>query len=117
LSIYPTVGFFTQKPLPNLPVPDLHETLKKYLLCIKPIVSADQYERTCQYVSEFGKPGGDGEKLQRNLQKFAENSVNWVLLLLLVLLEIQLCLVGERERERELRMRISFGFLQSFFNT
>jgi len=64
--------------LPKLPIPELAETLKKYLLCIQPIVSNDQYERTRQLVDEFKKPGGTGEELQKRLLAYAETTDNWV---------------------------------------
>jgi len=67
-----------QKPLPKLPVPALGDTLEKYLQCIKPIVSANQYQRTLELVEDFGKPGGVGEYLQRNLLEYAEKKDNWV---------------------------------------
>jgi len=68
-----------QKPLPKLPIPELTETLDKYLLCIRPIVSSDQYERTRQLVDEFQKPGGTGEQLQKRLLEYAETTDNWVI--------------------------------------
>ena len=55
-----------QKPLPKVPVPELKETLNKYLQCIKPTVSDEQYACTQKFVDEFGKTGGLGEYLQRN---------------------------------------------------
>jgi len=70
--------FDVQKPLPKLPVPELADTLSKYLLCIRPIVSGDQYERTLQLVEEFKKPGGTGELLQKRLSEYAETTDNWV---------------------------------------
>ena len=78
-----------QKPLPKLPVPELVETLDKYLLCIKPIVSSDQYERTRQIVDEFRKPGGTGELLQKRLLEYAETTDNWVLSLMLHFLDLK----------------------------
>ena len=67
-----------QKPLPKLPIPELAETLAKYLLCIRPIVSSDQYERTRQLVEEFQASGGTGELLQKRLLEYAETTDNWV---------------------------------------
>jgi hypothetical protein len=65
-------------PLPKLPVPDLSETLKKYLNCIKSIRDEQAYNRTETIVNEFLKPNGMGEQLQRILLKKAEESENWV---------------------------------------
>jgi len=64
--------------LPKLPIPELTETLDKYLLCIRPIVSSDQYDRTRQLVDEFQKPGGTGEQLQKRLLEYAKTTDNWV---------------------------------------
>jgi len=65
------------QPLPKLPLPDLHSTLKKYLLTLKPITSREAYENTERIVAEFSKPGGDGHKLQEIIQKVAEEQDNW----------------------------------------
>lgn len=59
-------------------MPELAETLSKYLLCIQPIVSTDQYQRTRQLVDEFQKPGATGEMLQKRLLEYAETMDNWV---------------------------------------
>lgn len=67
-----------QRPLPKLPVPDLRETLDKYLQCVRPTVSAEQYEQTCRLVAEFGQKDGLGEYLQRKLVEYAETKDNWV---------------------------------------
>ena len=67
-----------QKPLPKVPVPELKETLNKYLQCIKPTVSDKQYACTQKFVDEFGKTGGLGEYLQRKLIEYAESRDNWV---------------------------------------
>ena len=67
-----------QKPLPKVPVPELKETLNKYLQCIKPTVSDEQYACTQKFVDEFGKTGGLGEYLQRKLIEYAESRDNWV---------------------------------------
>ena len=67
-----------QNPLPKLPVPKLRDTLSKYLLCIKPIVSSEDYETACQLVEDFIRPESTGETLQRHLEEFAESTDNWV---------------------------------------
>ena len=68
----------SQTPLPKLPVPELLQTLSKYLLSIRAVVAADVFERTRSVVEEFGATGGDGEKLQKRLEQFAENTECWV---------------------------------------
>lgn len=65
--------------MPRLPVPDLRETLDKYRLCVRAIVSsAEQYERTSQLVDEFVRKDGLGPFLQRKLIEYAETRDNWV---------------------------------------
>ncbi|KAG1685154.1 hypothetical protein DVH05_009701 [Phytophthora capsici] len=67
--------------LPHLPVPDLHDTLNKYIRSIEPLVSKVSGERlktTKKLVREFGKPGGEGEILQKELVLRAEQKENWL---------------------------------------
>ncbi|XP_077870512.1 choline O-acetyltransferase-like [Saccoglossus kowalevskii] len=68
----------TQKPLPKLPVPPLNATLEKYLQILKPILSVEQYENSRKIVEEFGRAGGEGERLQQKLLEYAETKRNWV---------------------------------------
>ena len=64
--------------LPKLPLPELADTLERYLLCVKAIVPEGHFDRTQVLVNEFGKRGGIGERLQSELRKFAEKEENWV---------------------------------------
>ncbi|VEL34488.1 unnamed protein product [Protopolystoma xenopodis] len=66
------------RPLPRLPVPDLRVTLNRYLRLVAPNVTAKDFERTRLLVEEFGRVGGEGEKLQASLKALAEKKVNWV---------------------------------------
>ncbi|XP_071802328.1 carnitine O-acetyltransferase-like isoform X1 [Asterias amurensis] len=70
--------FAHQNSLANLPVPPLQQTLYKYLLALKPILSTEDYEATQAIVSEFGKPGGYGEKLQMGLILRSQKMENWL---------------------------------------
>ncbi|OWF36575.1 choline O-acetyltransferase-like [Mizuhopecten yessoensis] len=74
-EIYPKWDLM--KPLPKLPVPELHSTFQKYLAIIRPIVSPQQYLKTKALIKEFCDPGGDGEILQEQLKLFAESKENW----------------------------------------
>lgn len=65
------------KPLPKLPVPDLHKTLETYLTVMKSVISPDEYRRTKIIAEEFGRSGGIGEMLQEKLKKYAETKENW----------------------------------------
>ena len=66
-----------KRPLPKLPVPELSSTLDKYLRCIMPIVSDDDYERTKAIVDKFGEEGGVGQRLQAILEQQASEKENW----------------------------------------
>jgi hypothetical protein len=64
--------------LPKLPVPDLELTLEKYLRCIKPIISSENYRKTELIVKEFLSPNGNGSKLQKILIEKYQDVDNWV---------------------------------------
>lgn len=64
--------------MPHLPVPPLQQSLGKYLKTIRPLVSDDAFDQTQKIVSEFGQPGGEGEKLQKMVEKRAETRDNWL---------------------------------------
>ncbi|XP_035684384.1 carnitine O-acetyltransferase-like isoform X2 [Branchiostoma floridae] len=67
-----------QSSLPRLPVPDLCQTLEKYLLTVRPLVDDTAFQKTKQLVEEFGKSGGLGESLQTKLKKRAQERQNWL---------------------------------------
>jgi len=62
-----------EETLNELPIPNLNETLEKYLSWVKPILSNNDFEKTKLVVEEFGKKGGEGEKLQKKLLQYKEN--------------------------------------------
>jgi hypothetical protein len=64
--------------LPKLPVPNLEQTLERYLATIKPIVSDSQYERMKVMVKGFGSSTGQGPRLQEKLLQLREEHDNWV---------------------------------------
>jgi hypothetical protein len=64
--------------LPKLPVPELELTLEKYLRCIMPIISNDNYKKTESIVHKFLSPDGIGPKLQAILLEKYQNADNWV---------------------------------------
>ncbi|XP_077986310.1 carnitine O-acetyltransferase-like isoform X2 [Glandiceps talaboti] len=67
-----------QNTLSKLPVPPLQQTLYKYLLAIRPLLSDDDYRHTKEIVDEFGKPGGKGEQLQVKLWQRAQKLDSWL---------------------------------------
>ncbi|ORE02265.1 acyltransferase ChoActase/COT/CPT [Rhizopus microsporus var. microsporus] len=69
-----------QSNLPKLPVPDLNETLPKYLKSIRPLLSDEEYKRSEQAVKEFLAPGSFGHELQKRLVARANDPsiVNWM---------------------------------------
>lgn len=69
-----------QESLPRLPVPTLQETADRYVKSVHPLLSTEEFESTKSAVSEFIKPGGIGEELQKKLIAKAEDpSVkNWL---------------------------------------
>ena len=50
----------------------------KQSLFLQPLLSKVELERTKAFAVEFGRPGGVGEKLQKLLEKRAEEKDNWV---------------------------------------
>ena len=48
------------------------------MIHLQPLVSKVELEQTKALAAEFGRPGGVGEKLQKLLEKRAEEKDNWV---------------------------------------
>uniref|UniRef100_A0A452GP33 Choline/carnitine acyltransferase domain-containing protein n=1 Tax=Gopherus agassizii TaxID=38772 RepID=A0A452GP33_9SAUR len=65
-------------PLPRQPVPPLAQTLERYLRSLEVLVTPEELEETRQLVQEFGAPGGEGERLQAQLERRAARMENWV---------------------------------------
>ncbi|XP_057214171.1 choline O-acetyltransferase-like [Triplophysa rosa] len=64
--------------LPKVPVPDLQHTLNMYLRSVKHVVSKTQFCKTKAMVEMFGKPGGLGERLQKQLLERRDATENWM---------------------------------------
>ncbi|KAJ3123712.1 Carnitine O-acetyltransferase mitochondrial [Nowakowskiella sp. JEL0407] len=62
---------------PLLPVPNLSETCAKYLTTVRPFLSDEEYNNTVAAVSEFLKPGGQGETLQQRLLERAAKAAKF----------------------------------------
>ena len=72
--------FGNQSILPRLPIPDLHETCDRYLEWLQPLTSKDEFVCARQVVDDFRRPGGIGEKLQKELMKWSQKKdrENWL---------------------------------------
>jgi carnitine O-acetyltransferase len=57
-----------------LPVPPLASLRAKYLKSLKPLLSAEDYERSLRIVDEF-IDGGFGEELQQRLIDYGQDKV------------------------------------------
>ena len=65
-----------QDDLQSLPVPDLEDTLKKYLVTVKPFLTPEEMEHTEAVVEDF--KNGIGAKLQEMLVARGEEERNWL---------------------------------------
>lgn len=72
--------FGNQNTLPRLPVPDLFDTCNKLVEWVEPLVGENELKQAKQVVDEFQRPGGDGEKLQKELIKWSQKNdiENWL---------------------------------------
>jgi len=60
-------------------VPDLDATLTKYLRCLEPVQSVDEFDRTKYLVDQFRSPNENiGQCLQDMLVEHATKSENYV---------------------------------------
>ncbi|KAG8447994.1 hypothetical protein GDO86_015189 [Hymenochirus boettgeri] len=66
-----------QESLPCLPVPPLQQTLDKYLLALKPLVSQEEWNHTKHLADDF-QTSGVGERLQKGLERRAKKTENWL---------------------------------------
>ena len=60
--------FEYQTNMPRLPVPNLEDTVHKYLKSLIPILNEKDFERENDIVNKFCQPGGPGQFLQEGLQ-------------------------------------------------
>ena len=65
--------------LPKLPLPNINETMERYLDAVVAYISPEDYERTKGQVKLFLSQGDDLEKINNFLQKKNEENKNWVI--------------------------------------
>ena len=65
--------------LPKLPLPNINETMEKYLDAVVAYISPDDYERTKDNVKAFLSHEDDLEKITRFLENKNEENKNWVI--------------------------------------
>ena len=68
--------FANDETLPDLPVPNLKDTLNRYLDSVKPHVTEDEFLTTKGIVENFEK--NEGQILHQRLLDRAKNHRNWV---------------------------------------
>nr|GAT52991.1 predicted protein [Mycena chlorophos] len=70
--------FAGQDALPKLPIPSLQDTCRRYLTALKALQNEHEHEMTQAAVADFLKPGGEGEKIQEVLVKWAETRDSYI---------------------------------------
>jgi carnitine O-acetyltransferase len=72
----PGITFASQDKLPQLPIPDLESTCKKYVEALRPLQSAKEQRDTQISVKEFLQL--EGPKLQEKLKEYAQGRSNYI---------------------------------------
>jgi carnitine O-acetyltransferase len=72
----PGITFAAQDRLPQLPIPDLESTCKKYLDSLRPLQAPKEHRDTQVALREFLK--SDGPELQEKLRKYASGRSNYI---------------------------------------
>ena len=70
------VTYAGQAQLKKLPIPKLEDTVKRYLLAVRPFQSDKEFERTKQAVQEFAERDGPG--LQTRLEEYAKDKGSYI---------------------------------------
>jgi len=71
--------FINQNNLPRIPIPELNETCNRFIEWVEPLLTKEEFVRTKKIVNKFKSEGGEGEKLQKELIRWAEREdlSNW----------------------------------------
>lgn len=70
------ITFAAQEQLPRLPIPELEDTVRKYLEALKPLQSPREQIETRQAAEEFLK--NEGPDLQSRLKKYANGKTSYI---------------------------------------
>ncbi|KFA79840.1 hypothetical protein S40288_08844 [Stachybotrys chartarum IBT 40288] len=70
------ITFAHQDKLPKLPIPELDQSLKKYLEVLKPLQTRREHAETQQAVKEF--LSHEGPELQEKLKKYAQGKTSYI---------------------------------------
>lgn len=70
------ITFAAQDKLPKLPIPELENSMKKYLASLKPLQNTREHAETQQAVDEFLK--SEGPELQERLKKYANGKTSYI---------------------------------------
>jgi len=68
--------FAAQDSLPKLPIPDLHQTCRRYLDALRPLQSTKQHADTVHAVADF--LARDGPALQDRLRRYASDKTSYI---------------------------------------
>jgi carnitine O-acetyltransferase len=70
------ITFAGQDDLPKLPIPELEQSLKKYLHVLKPLQTRREHIETSHAVHDFLDT--DGPELQDKLKKYAQGKTSYI---------------------------------------
>ena len=72
------VSNWQQPDLGPLPLPQLSDTLDRYLKTVRPLLTDEEFAHTSALAADFQREGGEGESLQSFLEEKASNERNWM---------------------------------------
>ncbi|EHK99280.1 putative mitochondrial carnitine O-acetyltransferase [Glarea lozoyensis 74030] len=70
------ITFAAQDKLPKLPIPELEQSMTRYLAALKPLQSPREHAESTQAVEEFLK--SEGPELQERLKKYATGKTSYI---------------------------------------
>ncbi len=70
------ITFAGQDNLPKLPIPELEQSVKRYLAALRPLQTVREHAETQQACEEFLK--GEGPELQDKLRRYANGKTSYI---------------------------------------